>query len=151
MNLKNNLLTLVLFLFYSLNVSASNSNDWTTYHEDDKIKIEYQKINCEYPVFFDQDFIIFKITNLTNKDIAVSWFNELWYDKKCINCSEKKTDETLMEIHINSNETVIGNCYDQNALRIFSKFSEKSENMPGIDKIVELTKFKLKNIITVYE
>ena len=56
-----------------------------------------------------------------------------------------------MEIHINSNETVIGNCYDQNALRIFSKFSEKSENMPGIDKIVELTKFKLKNIITVYE
>ena len=44
-----------------------------------------------------------------------------------------------------------GDCDIQDNLRIFSKFSDKIEDMPGIKKIVELTKFKLKNINISYE
>ena len=151
MNLKNTSILLVILLLFSLNIYAGGPNDWTTYHSDNDIKIEYQYTNCEYKEFFNQEFVVLKITNFTNKDLTVKWNNESWYDKKCINCSNKENNETQNEIFIKANEIVLGNCNDQNSLRIFSKFSEKIEDMPGIKKIVKLTKFKLKNINISYE
>ena len=138
-------------MFVSINSIAGSLSNWTTYYSDSEIKIEYQYTNCEYPERFNQEFVILKITNLTNNDINVSWYNESWYDKKCINCSDEKSDEAFNKVYIEANEEVLGNCIDQNSLRIFSKFSDKIENMPGIKKIVKLTKFELKNINISYE
>ena len=151
MNLKNTSILLVILLLFSLNIYAGGPNDWTTYHSDNDIKIEYQYTNCEYQEFFNQEFVILQITNYTNKDLTVKWNNETWYDKKCINCSDKANDEAKNEIFVKANDIALGNCSDQNSLRIFSKFSEKIEDMPGIKKIVKLTKFKLKNINISYE
>ena len=150
MNFKNTSLLLVILLLFNTNLYAGGPNDWTTYHSDNDIKIEYQYSNCEYPEFFNQEFVVLKITNLTNKDLTVKWKNESWYDKKCINCSDDDL-ESFNETFVKANDFVIGNCNDQNSLRIFSKFSDKIENMPGIKKIVKLTKFKLKNINISYE
>ena len=138
-------------MFVSINSIAGSLPNWTTYYSDSEVKIEYQYTNCEYPERFNQEFVILKITNLTNNDINVSWYNESWYDKKCINCSDEKSDEDFNKVYLNANEEVLGNCIDQNSLRIFSKFSDKIENMPGIKKIVKLTKFELKNINISYE
>ena len=138
-------------MFFSINSIAGSLSNWTTYYSDSEIKIEYQYDNCEYPERFNQEFVILKITNLTNNDFNVSWYNESWYDKKCINCSDEKSDEAFNKVYLKSNEEVLGNCIDQNSLRIFSKFSDKIENMPGIKKIVKLTKFELKNINISYE
>ena len=138
-------------MFVSINSIAGSLSNWTTYYSDSEIKIEYQYTNCEYPERFNQEFVILKITNLTNNDINVSWYNESWYDKKCINCSDEKSDEDFNKVYLKANEKVLGNCIDQNSLRIFSKFSDKIENMPGIKKIVKLTKFELKNINISYE
>ena len=138
-------------MFVSINSIAGSLSNWTTYYSDSEIKIEYQYTNCEYPERFNQEFVILKITNLTNNDINVSWYNESWYDKKCINCSDEKSDEDFNKVYLKANEEVLGNCFDQNSLRIFSKFSDKIENMPGIKKIVKLTKFELKNINISYE
>jgi hypothetical protein len=91
------------------------------------------------------------MTNLTNNNLSINWVNESWYDKKCINCSENKTDEASNKVFIPANQVVIGDCDIQDNLRIFSKFSDRIEDMPGIKKIVELTKFKLKNINISYE
>jgi len=142
---------LVILMFVSINSIAGSLSNWTTYYSDSEIKIEYQYTNCEYPERFNQEFVILKITNLTNNDINVSWYNESWYDKKCINCSDEKSDEDFNKVYLKANEKVLGNCIDQNSLRIFSKFSDKIENMPGIKKIVKLTKFELKNINISYE
>ena len=138
-------------MFFSINSIAGSLSNWTTYYSDSEIKIEYQYTNCEYPERFNQEFVILKITNLTNSDINVRWYNESWYDKKCINCSNEKSDEAFSKVYLKANEEVLGNCIDQNSLRIFSKFSDKIENMPGIKKIVKLTKFELKNINISYE
>jgi hypothetical protein len=64
-----------------------------------------------------------------------------------------KTKQTKHQIKylIPANQVVSGDCYIQDNLRIFSKFSDRIEDMPGIKKIVELTKFKLKNINISYE
>ena len=151
MILKKTSILLVILLFFSLDTNAEGPNDWTTYHSDNEIKIEYQYTNCEYKEFFNQEFVMLKITNFTNKDFTVKWNNETWYDKKCINCSDKDNAESQNEVFIQANEIVLGNCNDQNSLKIFSKFSEKIEDMPGVKKIVKLTKFKLKNIYISYE
>jgi len=142
---------LVILMFISINSIAGSLSNWTTYYSDSEIKIEYQYTNCEYPERFNQEFVILKITNLTNNDINVSWYNESWYDKKCIYCSDEKSDEAFNKVYLTANEEILGNCIDQNSLRIFSKFSDKIENMPGIKKIVKLTKFELKNINISYE
>ena len=151
MNFKNVSTYLVILMFVSINSIAGSLSNWTTYYSDNEIKIEYQYTNCEYPERFNQEFVILKITNLTNYDINVNWYNESWYDKKCVNCSDEKSDEAFNKVYLKANEKVLGNCIDQNSLRIFSKFSDKIENMPGIKKIVKLTKFELKNINISYE
>jgi hypothetical protein len=135
----------------SFNTHAESPNNWTTYYSDNDVKIEYQYTNCEYSDRFNQEFVILKMTNLTNHNLSISWDNESWYDKKCVNCSENKTDEASNKVLILANQVVSGDCYIQDNLRIFSKFSDRIEDMPGIKKIVELTKFKLKNINISYE
>jgi hypothetical protein len=135
----------------SINSHAESPNNWTTYYSDNDVKIEYQYTNCEYSDRFNQEFVILKMTNFTNHNLSISWDNESWYDKKCINCSENKTDEASNKVLIPANQVVSGDCYIQDNLRIFSKFSDRIEDMPGIKKIVELTKFKLKNINISHE
>jgi hypothetical protein len=151
MNFRITTFTLVLSLIISISTHAESPNNWTTYYSDNDVKIEYQYTNCEYSDRFNQEFVILKITNLTNNNLSISWVNESWYDNKCINCSENRTDEALNEIFVPANQVVIGDCDIQDNLRIFSKFSDRIEDMPGIKKIVELTKFKLKNINISYE
>jgi hypothetical protein len=135
----------------SINSHAELPSNWTTYYSDNDVKIEYQYTNCEYSDRFNQEFVILKMTNLTNHSLSISWDNESWYDKKCINCSENKTDEASNKVFITANQIVSGDCDIQDNLRIFSKFSDRIEDMPGIKKIVELTKFKLKNINISHE
>ena len=151
MNFKNIFLYLVLALFLNTSLKAVPTDNWTNYYSDNEIKIEYQYLNCEYSDRFNQEFVILKITNLTNKQVSVSWNNESWYDEECINCSEDNANEYFNEILINANQFVTGNCSTQNSLRIFSKFSDSLANMPGVKRIVKLTKFKLQNINIRYE
>jgi len=151
MNFKYICLYLVLTLFVNTNLESSTPNNWTSYYSDNEVKIEYQYTDCQYLESFNQEFVILKITNLTNKQINISWNNESWYDKKCINCNDDKDGESFNEVLINANQVVVGDCSTQNSLRIFSKFCDKLEDMPGINRIVKLTKFKLQNINIKYE
>ena len=151
MNFRLTISTLVLSLIVNISTFAESPDNWTKYYSDNDVKIEFQYMNCEYSDRFNQEFVILKMTNLTNNNLSISWVNESWYDKKCINCSENRTDEASNIVLIPASQIVIGDCNKQDNLRIFSKFSDKIEDMPGIKKIVKLTKFKLKNINVSYE
>ena len=151
MNFRLTTLTLVLSLIFSINTQAESPINWTNYYSDSEVKIEYQYTNCEYSDRFNQEFVILKITNFTDKNFSDNWINQSWYDNKCVNCDEDRTNESYTEVIIDANQILTGDCSTQNNLRIFSKFSDSLENMPGIKKIVELTKFKLQNINISYE
>ena len=151
MNFRLTISALVLSIIFNISTYAESPNNWTKYYSDNDVKIEYQYMNCEYSDRFNQEFVILKMTNLTNKNFSISWVNESWYDKKCINCSENRTDEASNKVLIPANQVLVGDCDIQDNLRIFSKFSDRIEDMPGIKKIVKLTKFKLKNINVTYE
>tara|TARA_B110000003_G_scaffold266224_1_gene292917 strand:- start:728 stop:1174 length:447 start_codon:yes stop_codon:yes gene_type:complete len=142
------ILPAILFSFTSLvsiTLSASNPTDWETYFENDTVKIEYKYQNCEYTQQFNSEFVIFKISNLTNNTLSLEWNEQLWYDGNCVNC-ETDSEENRKQITILPTSITKGICNMNNPLRIFSKFTEKLEDMPGVNKINALTKFELINL-----
>ena len=149
--MKKTLLKSSLFLFSILftNSIFSQSNDWELYYSDNEIKIEYTYQNCEDIDGFNSEYVLFEITNTTNQNITVKWQEQLWIDDNCINC-ELNSPEFRKEIQIRANHTTSGDCKTSNNLRIFSKFTERLEDMPGVNRIVALSKFELKNLTITY-
>ena len=150
MKLENKFLLLMIALFLSLSIKAEKPINWITYYDDSSLLIEYQYQNCEY-LRFNEEKIILKITNKIDKDILLRWKEELWYDEACVNCDQENENENFKSINLKANQTLNGNCDRDNTLTIFSKFSEKLIDMPGVNKIIELTKFELKKINISYE
>ena len=142
-------LTLAFITLISTTLSASNPADWETYFENDSIKIEFAYQNCEYLEQFNSEFVIFKITNYTSQNLTIEWEEQLWYDENCMNC-ETNNSENRKQITILSTTSSEGKCNINNDLRIFSKFTEKLEDMPGVNKINALSKFELKNLTITY-
>ena len=130
---------------FSTNSMGENPEEWLTYFENDTVKIEFTYQNCEYTEQFNSEFVIFKISNLTNTLLTLEWNAQLWYDGNCINC-ETDNYETRKQITIGATSDSEGKCNINSSLRIFSKFTEKLEDMPGINKINALTKFELTNL-----
>ena len=138
-------ISLAFITLVSTTLSASNPADWDTYFENNSIKIEFAYQNCEYIEQFNSEYVIFKITNYTNKNLTIQWEDQLWYDENCINC-ETNNAENRKRITILASSSSEGKCNINNNLRIFSKFTSKLEDMPGVNKINALTKFELTNL-----
>ncbi len=145
MNKLTNFLLIISICLSSVLASGMNKNNWEIYYEDTKVKISYQKEDCDLNNQFDQEFVFLKIENLSSQSVTLQWDEKIWFDESCINC-EQDSPEFRKVISIESGGILEGNCKEHNALRIFSKFTEKLEDMPGVDKIIKLTKFELKNI-----
>ena len=136
---------IIIFLSSSMFGTAEAGNNWEIYYENTQLKISFCQTQCDFDEQFDQEFVVFKIENLTSNTLLVQWDSKLWYDESCINC-EQDSPEFRKKIRIESKKIIEGNCSTHNALRIFSKFTENLEDMPGVDKITTLTKFEFKNI-----
>ena len=145
MNKFTRTLLIISISLSSIFASGNRNTNWKIYYEDAKVKISYQKQECDFNNQFDQEFVVFKIENLTSNTFVVQWDSKIWYDESCINC-EQDSPEFRKEIRIESGKTMEGNCSEHNALRIFSRFTENLEDMPGVDKITTLTKFELENL-----
>ena len=144
--------TIKLFILFLLTISnicfaVEDKYSKKNYYSDNEIEISYQYKNCEYLEQFNKEFVILEIVNKTSKEIQLSWKELLWYDNNCINC-EQEEDEFRKEIVLKGKETLIGDCNSYNNLRIFSKLTEKLENMPGVRKesLQKMTGFEIKNI-----
>tara|TARA_B110000116_G_scaffold31901_1_gene24091 strand:- start:350 stop:802 length:453 start_codon:yes stop_codon:yes gene_type:complete len=142
--LTKNFLIITIFLSSILG-TAKAGNSWEVYYEDTQLKISFCQIQCDLDNQFNQEFVVLKIENLTSNTLLVQWDSKIWFDESCINC-EQDSPEFRKEIRIESKKIMEGNCSEHNALRIFSRFTDNLEDMPGVDKIIKLTKFELKNL-----
>ena len=136
---------IISFLLSSFLATANDGTNWEVYYENTQVKISFCQLQCDFNNQFDQELIIFKIENFSAQAITVQWDSKIWYDNSCINC-EQDSPEFRKVTRVEKGKTLEGNCSENNALRIFSKFTEKLEDMPGVDKIVKLTKFELENL-----
>ena len=136
---------MAFFCLFTFNSMGSNPTEWEIYFENDTVKIEYAYQNCEYTEQFNSEYVVFKITNTIKQNITVEWQEQLWFDDNCINC-ETVNKENRKQITIVSTSVSEGKCNMNNSLRIFSKFTEDLDKMPGVNTIIALTKFELINI-----
>ena len=137
-------ISLLLLSFTAL----SNESKWDLIFESDEVTIETKNHNCDFSDAYDQEFIFLRITNLTDSSLTLSYYLQLWYDNECINCENKKP-EYEKSFKLSARETITSDCFNES--KIFVKFSLPLSKMPGVNKIVELTNFELKNISLKYE
>ena len=149
----SNLIRVIILSFFILfSFSLKGNNDWQIYTKNNDIKIEYKYLQCVYQGgSFDTEYVVLKVTNLKNTTIYVDWNLELWYDNICYTNESEGEENRIQSILLNTNEVLEGNCLRNSNLRIFAKFIQELETMPGLNKITELTKFELKNINITYE
>ena len=69
MKLVSSLIFLITFIISAITVNASNENNWDTYFENEKVKIEYKYTNCEYAEIFNQEFVFIKISQMNRRKI----------------------------------------------------------------------------------
>ena len=134
-----------LYFIPNIISASTEENTWDIYYKNSQLVISTTKMTCEYNYKFNQEIVIIKIQNITSNDLLIEWDSKLWYDNSCVNCLEDN-NEFKNRIKIKSGKEITGNCSENNNLRIFSKFTEDIEDMPGVTKITELTKFKFENI-----
>ena len=143
---------LLTISFILLSFTAlSNESKWNLIYQSDEVTIETKNQNCDFSDAYDQEFIFLRITNLTDSSLTLSYYLELWYDNDCINCENKKPEFEKF-FKLNAKETITSDCFNKsNESKIFVRFSLPLSKMPGVNKIVKLTNFELKNILHKYE
>ncbi len=139
-----------LLLFVLSSAYALDKDKWEIYHIDTDVKISFRYQNCEFLEQFNHEIIVFKIENLSNKSISVQWDTKIWYDNSCINC-EQDSPEFRKNISIGAGKILESKCGEYDSFQLFSKFTDKLEDMPGVNKITMLTKFELKNLTITHE
>ena len=142
--MKKNLLRSSLFLFSILFVNSlfSQSNNWELYYDDDRIKIEYNYMICDFSSTASKEMIIFRFTNLSEEEITLNYETEIWHDSIKIN-TEQNADEFRKTINLNSKQIITANC--ENKWKEHAVFSAFAHNETS-EKHVSLTKFELTNI-----
>ena len=147
--MKNTLTLCIAFfsLCYSSNLFSNNPRGWETCFDNDSVKIEFTYVDCEYVEVFDQELVILRIINKLDTEAVISWKEELWYDDQCVNCNQDNV-EYIKTTTLKAKEKLEGDCDTNNNLKIFSKFTDKIEDLPilGVKKIAALSRFELKNI-----
>ncbi len=142
--------TIILTAFFcllTLNVISSEPDIWQIYFENNTVKIEYTYENCDFSSTAKQEVIIFRISNLSNKEIILNYETQIWHNEKKIDTS-KNLDEFLKTVKLKENEIIITNCENQwKEHTIFSGFVDNETN----EKYISLTKFELTNINTENE
>lgn len=142
------LLTLVLSLInLQLNaqdlieLKTNKPTDWTTYFSNEKVTIEYRFMECDPEIGFDQEAVVFKYTNHTEKKLTLNWHMHLYYAGVCRTCNS--TDEYTYELTIGHVEPSIGDCSNEGnyTLKLFSKFID-----PAYTKGAQLTAFQFANL-----
>ncbi|RMG81728.1 MAG: hypothetical protein D6707_04295, partial [Bacteroidetes bacterium] len=80
--------TTILLLLFLSSLSLFGQEKWTLYKETDGIKISYRKEICPIPNMTkgSKEKYLFKIENITDKELWVSWNFHFWINGRCIGC-----------------------------------------------------------------
>lgn len=130
-------LSIVLIAF--LAISTNFPKDWSILYTNEQITVEYKEIRCQSNENgTDNNYLILKFTNKTNKTLQIQFTNEVHYNGQCVNCDISK-EENNKSITLNPNETIEGKCSSDKTLKVFSKMNTEFGK-------TSLTNYTIKNI-----
>ena len=128
-------------VMFSVNLTAQ-SNQWTEYYSNEKIKIEWGYQVCDFSSTASQEMVVFKFTNLTDEYITLSYTQKITMNNSQEN-SEQNKEEFRKIITLKKNENISTNC--ENIWKEYNIFSAFIDNMTQ-EKYTYLNKFELENL-----
>lgn len=138
---------LICATFLLSNNLFSQSNNWEEYFVNDIVKIEYSYQTCEFSSTASQELVVFKISNLSNGNINLTYSTEIWNNGKEVE-TELNPEEFRKSIRLQANEVFISDCeVIHKEYTIFSGFVHNTTQ----ERYPTLTKFELTNITTENE
>ncbi|GEM_PF-5651355 len=156
MKLKVLLPLIILFfassVFYSqykiepLKGKTKSSAEWVKYKKSNAILIEYSYQEDDPPRGYKGEYIIFRISNLSNTKKTISWdFTATYENEKCFNCNSDNP-ELHFEANIPGNSYLVGNVnnYQKGPIVIFHYFTD--DDYKG-KNILKWKTFNLDNLI----
>ena len=111
----------------------AQENTWEIYKKIDGVIIENTSIECH-----DNEILTFRITNINNYKVVISWYEEVWINDMCK--QDGLSQEHYRSITLFSDESVEGDCTFKESFYIGSKIRRGNRDLV-------LTNFDLKNII----
>ena len=120
--------------------------DWKLETETDGIRIESKIVECtKTNLGFDRELVILRFTNLTERDLLISYDFIEYRNEVCTTCD--KMPEYRYQVMLKAKSSLEGDCLNTNLnqLKIFSHFLD-----PRFRKLKdELTDFQFKNIVVL--
>jgi hypothetical protein len=131
---------IVLSFFFLLSFSLLGQEKWMLYKETDGIKISYRKEICPIPNMTkgSKEKYLFKIENITDKELWVSWNFLFWINGRCIGCDNG--EEYKREYNLMPHQSIEAACNDRNDLQVTIRMID----IPGAKS--KLEKFEIENI-----
>lgn len=123
--------------------SLDRSGNWVNYLTHDALTIDYQVVECDPEIGFDSEYVLFRLTNLTEDELRIDWHSIKEFNSVCITCDRK--DEYTASIFVRPNQVKEGDCSiysKENQLKFFSKFTDENAKLKD-----ELTSFKLQDLV----
>jgi hypothetical protein len=116
--------------FLSISFISNSQSDWTFYKEVDGVKIYTQEIKCELRPNIENTYLIFKYHNTGASTKTLSWRMDLHYGGICRACNMNSPNEYEINLVLNANETVKGDCAsNKHHLKVFKK-SDRGDLTP---------------------
>lgn len=115
--------------------------NWVTYVDNQDVKIEYKRTDCDLNSGLDQQYIFVRIRNKTQNEINLNWEMDLFYNDNCKTCgiNEYQWQYKLAPLQSVEGECTIG---AENELRLFSKFIDANYTNTSV-----LTGFQFSNLL----
>lgn len=116
---------------------AQQATDWSTYYENDQVRISIKNSDCDYPEKgVHNRYLFLKLENLTTNTVAVSYNLNRSYNGK-----ELSADKSNFEFNVNAQSAISAKCADlKDGLHLFS-------SMLNVEATSKLSGFELANLM----
>lgn len=121
-------------------LSFAQDNNWNLHKQQNGVLVyEMDKVWEDPSEGINQEMVLLKFVNNTDKKLKVEWYEVRWQGGKCINCDNYENPEYQHTITLEPGESMQGECsFDSpQGLSIFKRFIHK-------DSVEPLTKFELR-------
>ena len=129
-----------LLSFQTSEGKISDDYQDTILFENNQIKFQTKFVEYKEPNrSVIKNYVIYTVTNKTNKKLEVKFSKEAFYNEKCSSCGSLESQYTII---LNKKEVLMGDCSNRKdrALKVFHSFKTNESNSV-------LTDLRLTNII----
>ncbi len=110
-----------------VDTKITQPSEWTECFSTNEFSIEYQFVDCDPEMGYDQESVFLKFINKTSGHLSINWHMILHYDSECKTCDYEEEYTFSIELGPSSEKTTDCSVYaDNSQLKLFSRFIDEN-------------------------